>query len=205
MARSRHRDDYDDEYDEDEYDDEDERPRRRSSAESGGNTAVKILAIIGAVVLGIVLVCGGLAFYAFRSAQQGLDQMQVEVAARQEQMRREQQERERKEANSDNGRSEQFANAFLQEVKGNRADPAYRMTTAAFKARVSQDAFKTLVQKSAGPLNLSLPVSADLFAPEAGAVYSFHGPVMDNRRVLNLSLTVVKEGNDWKVDQFALD
>src|SRR5437879_280047 len=41
-------------------DDDDRRSRRPAAGESGGMTAVKILAIIGTVILGVTIVCGGL-------------------------------------------------------------------------------------------------------------------------------------------------
>ena len=70
MARSRDdvRDDYDDE----------DRPRRRPRAgPESGNTTVKVIAIVGAVVLGVVVVCGGLVAVAVYSISQAMSNVAI--------------------------------------------------------------------------------------------------------------------------------
>jgi hypothetical protein len=60
--------------DRDDDDDRDERPR--PSGDSGVTSAIVILGIIGAVVLGIVLVCGGLGLFAMITADRARQDMQ---------------------------------------------------------------------------------------------------------------------------------
>src|SRR5260370_1110739 len=65
------------------YRDDYDRPRSRPPApepDSGGNTAVKIIAIIGGVVVAISLVCGGLAYYVFYSVKKGAERVGDGVA-----------------------------------------------------------------------------------------------------------------------------
>ncbi len=63
----------DDDRDDDRHDDRE--PMRRPAPESGGSSAVPILAIIGGVLVVVLLVCGGLGFYIFYSVQQGARQV----------------------------------------------------------------------------------------------------------------------------------
>ena len=61
-------------------DDERDEPRQSAGGDSGGATAVKILAIVGAVLLVVVLVCGGLGAFAIymmvNAADRALQDMQ---------------------------------------------------------------------------------------------------------------------------------
>ncbi len=61
-------------YDDGEDRDDRDRPIRRTP-QDGGSLAVKILAIIGGVLVVVVLVCGGLAYYVISSIRQGAQQV----------------------------------------------------------------------------------------------------------------------------------
>ena len=68
-------------YDDDDDDDREERDRPiRRAPESGGSIAVKILAILGSVLMVLVLVCGGLAYYVISSVKQGVKHVQANLS-----------------------------------------------------------------------------------------------------------------------------
>src|SRR4051794_8081991 len=60
------------------YRDDYDRLRSRRPApepDTGGNTAVKIIAIVGGVVVAISLVCGGVAYYVLYSVKKGAERV----------------------------------------------------------------------------------------------------------------------------------
>jgi hypothetical protein len=189
MPRSRRSDDFDD----DEFD----RPPRRRP-QSGGSSGVKIVAIIFGFFLVIILMCGGLVYYMVYSARKTVDRMQDDL-------NKMAQEHQAKEANSDRGKAQRAADAFIQELKGNRIDAAYRMTTAAYRQRVSPDEFRALVNQSADVLKHAMPFLPDVFAPDNGTTYVFTQKLAVPRGFADISVTMIKEGAEWKVDQFRVD
>ena len=98
----------------------------------GGNTAVKIIAIIGAVLLGIAVVCGGVVYYLVYSVKKGVSSLQEQIT---QEMEKQKKQRE----NSNKTKAQKVVDAFMQELKGNRIEAAYQMTTAAYQKRVSLD------------------------------------------------------------------
>jgi hypothetical protein len=73
------------------YDDEDDDDRDRAPAgDSGGMTAVKILAVIGFVVLGVTLVCGGVGAFGIWMAVTAADRARQDVMKRADQIMQEQ-------------------------------------------------------------------------------------------------------------------
>jgi hypothetical protein len=189
MPRSRQSDDFDD----DDFD----RPSRRRPP-SGGSSGVKIVAIIFGFFLVIILMCGGLGYYMVYSARKTVDRMQDDL-------NKHMQERQAAEANSDKGKAQRVADAFIQELKGRRIDAAYRMTSAAYRLRVSPDEFRALVTQSGDVLQHAMPFLPDVFAPDMGPTYVFTQKLPGPRGFTDVSVTVIKEGAEWKVDQFRVD
>src|SRR5262245_39864244 len=95
----------------DDYDDYDDRPPRRKSGGDAGSTAVKILAVIGGVILGIVLICSGSIFLFYYSMFAMMGKMQDDVQARAEKIRDEGAKNPAPKTQREE--AEQFAESFL--------------------------------------------------------------------------------------------
>jgi hypothetical protein len=198
MARPRLRDDYDD----DRGDYGDSRPPPDISS---GMSTVKIVAIIAGVVLCVALMCGGLAFYAIHSVFSTAEKLQERVVQQVEKIQKEQERLQKEQENSDKEKSRQFANGFVQELRGQRGEAAYAMTTAAYQKRVSLEQLKELMARQAAVLRRFSGFFADVLAPNQGATFTFSDSIARGGKQHKLSVTAVKEGAGWKVDRFAVE
>src|SRR5262249_29764954 len=158
MPRPRLNDNYDE-------DDDFDQGRRPTPDISKGMSTVTIVAIVAGVVLTIALMCGGLGFYAIHSVFKTAEGFQEKVVEQIEKAQKEQERLQKELENSDKEKSRQFANGFVQELRGNRVEAAYAMTTAAYKKRVSLEQLKELVTKQAGVLARFTGFFADVLAP----------------------------------------
>jgi hypothetical protein len=166
---------------------------------SGSNTVVIVLAIIGGIVLGIVLVCGGLAYFVIQKMAPAINAVVQTVG--------------------DLKISSTTAHAFIDDIQSNRLDAAYGGTTAGFQSRMSRKEFEqlirkhpelqdsTIVRKQALRPNIENhrpgdPNGVDIpsfeTVPYTCVFESAEGESME------LSLTVTKEGDGFKVDQFTV-
>jgi hypothetical protein len=200
MARQR---DYDEEDDRDYR--EERRPRRRRDQDEepapsggGGSTAVKIIAIIGGVFLLIALICGGAVYYVVSSAKKGLTNLQEKLS---EEIEKEKKRQE----NSDKTKSKKFADSFLQELKANRSDAAYQMTSAGYRQRVPQDQFAELLKQHSATIGAAMPFRINPFDPDMGTTYRYTASSFAQGKRWEIAVTVVKEGQNWKVDQLSVD
>jgi len=198
MARPRLNDDYD------EFDDRDEGQRPMPDVSKGMST-VTIVAIVGGVVLTIALMCGGLAFYAIHSVFKTAEGFQDKVAEQFEKIQKEQEKQREEQENSDKEKSRQFANTFVQELRGKRGEAAYAMTTAAYQKRVSLEQLKELMTKQAAVLGRFTGFFADVLAPNKGTAFTFSETIAAGGKPRKLSVTAVKEKEAWKVDQLAVE
>ena len=212
MARSRRFED---------DDEEDDRPARRSRRDEpapGGNTAVKVIGIIGGVLVVLFLVCGGLAYYVFWSTKKAVnevgqdmakraDKMQEETRLQADKMAEENRLRQKELENSDKQVSLRAAEAFVQELRGRRTDAAYDLTTVAYQQRVTREEFAELLERFKDELGTGVPLSADIFAPEKGPSFSYKKTLLKpvGRGFLEMLVTMVKVGTSWKVDQFTIE
>jgi len=172
------------------------------SRSSGTSTVVVVLAIIGGVVLGIVVVCGGVAYFAIQKMAPVIN---AAVQSGQEFQK-----------------SIQTAVAFLDDIHANRLDQAYQMTSEDFQAHTSQKELEELVRKypafreGSGLKKDDLRPDLTDFAKVSDEPNQVQIP--DFRRVtylcpltgpdgesLEVNLTVAKEGESFKVDQFAVE
>ncbi|HEV3145915.1 MAG TPA: hypothetical protein VGZ47_18665 [Gemmataceae bacterium] len=207
MAKSQRPQDYDD-------DDVAEEPRRRSGSKSNNNSLVMIFAIIGGVALVLILVCGGVAFYLVHATKRTVDQAQDKfqenafknLEKHQNDFAKEMQDKKNAEANSDKNKSKDLAESFMQEVKGNRTDAAYKMTSADFQKRMSKNDFAAFVKKNASALQQFRTFFPDFGGSSTGSTFTFNEKLLvAGAGFHNLTLTVIKEGNGWKVDQFSIE
>lgn len=103
--------------------------------------------------------------------------------------------------NSDKGKATKAMEQFVAELKADRADAAYKLTTADHRKRVSPDEFKKQARALGGPDSGHLNMRADFWAPASGGTYSFDG---NGAWGLTVKLTVVKDGERWLVDRLTV-
>jgi hypothetical protein len=198
----------------------DDRPRQAAPA-SGGGSALPIVAIIGGVLALVLLVCGGVVFYIIYSFQQAGKQMaqtgqqmtgtfakavekqneEFERMNKNIQAKHAQDEQERKEKEAEARKATQFANTFVGEAKNGRIANAYGMTTASFRRRVSQKEFADQVKEDSNTLR-AMGALAQPGDPEPP--YQFANQHPSFGKWTKLELTVIKAGDDFKVEQFSI-
>ena len=182
--------DYDDDDDRD-----DDRPRRRPRYEprpsSGGNTAVKIIAIIGGVILTIVLVCGGTVYFAvnrfFKFGEESIAKMQEQ------------------QKNSNRAKSQAAADTFIRNLKAKRFDEAFQMTTAnCRKKHANPVALEEFVKDNPKIKDVNMLIPKDF--GENATIYNFEDTMFAQGGGFNkLEVTVVLEGADWKIDRLEIN
>jgi hypothetical protein len=186
-----------DDYEDDDYDD---RPPRRKPGSDGGSSALKIIALIGGILVAVLLVCGGLAAFFFYTVFRTAKDMQQQMVQQLDKMQQEQSKREAEEAKTDRGQASKFAESFLKEIRDGQLDAAYQATTADYQKRVPRKDFELLVLKSPGLKWFAPRFETDLNAPAAGNRFVFRFTAPAEGKVWHPSLTVVKDGLNWKVD-----
>ena len=205
------RDEHDDEYEDDDRprrrrrdedsDDEDDDPRPvRRRATSGGSGNTVVLALAG-TVLGVFLICGGVALYVYRSVARGVDQVQQNMKSDMERMRVEQEQRKKDKEGSDKALAGKAVDQFLVEVKADRPEAAYQLTTADFRRRVSPDEFRKQIAGLADASVRWLEMRADFFAPDDGSTFVFDSSGGFGTTV---KITAVREAGKWLIDRFGV-
>jgi outer membrane murein-binding lipoprotein Lpp len=176
----------------DDYDDEDERPRRRRRAESDqGNTSVKVMAIIGAIVLGVLVVCGGLAAVVAYSVSQAVKGVSTSMQQLAKEVGRWQE-------------AQDAAETFLREVRRNDYDRAYELTSKAYRERVTRKGLEEYVAKwpAIRSSNATLVPQNPGFG---GKRITFKSLDAATGRPVNVSVVVVDEDGSWKIDDLEAD
>jgi hypothetical protein len=166
---------------------------------SGSNTVVIVLAIIGGIVLGIVLVCGGLVYFVVQRMAPAINQVMQTVG--------------------DVQKGKAAAEAFIEDIQSNRLDAAYDATTAGFQSRMSRKEFEELIRKHPELKDPSIVRKQALRAifednrarkPNVADIPSFETVPYTcdfesaEGEPMELSLTVTKQGDVFKVDQFTV-
>jgi hypothetical protein len=175
----------------DDYDDED-RPRRRRRAKSdSGNTTVKVIAIVGAVVIGIVIVCGGLTAFVMYAVSQAMTSVSTNMQQLVKEASRWQE-------------AQNAAETFLRELRRNDYDRAYELTSTAYRAKTSRKALEEYVAQRP-----AVRSSNTLLMPENPGLGSkrvtFRLSDAGSGRFLNVRLVVVDEDGSWKIDDIEAD
>jgi hypothetical protein len=188
MARSR----YDD--DEDDYDD---RPPPPPKSEGGGRTAITIVAIVGAVVVVIVLICGGAAAVVGYSIYSGMHSFANKVEKFGEQAQQQQASQED---------SKRAAEAFLRDLRNNRLDSAYQSTSATYQKRLTRKDFDAFVTAHA-----ALKTQPQVLMPHGfngfgnTTQFDFEYTTAQPGKLVTVIVSVVKEGDKWKIEDVEAD
>jgi hypothetical protein len=166
--------------------------------ESGSNTAVKIVAIIGGVIVVIVASCGVLGYFGIKAVKETVGKTMEAVEAWSQDMMQSQAE----------------ADHFLNEIQTDNLEGAYQSTTEGFKKRMTQKAFDDLVKKHPAlkepATNKGVPPNSQVSPPTSPQnlpttyQYQYHAQSKDGKDSIDVTLTVNKEGGAMKVDQLSI-
>jgi hypothetical protein len=149
---------------------------------SGGNTALIIVLVIGGVFLVVALVCGGLGYYAFRSFSQV---MQTAMAQANEMMA-----------------AMAEPELFFQDIAAGSLDAAYGRTSKGYQARTKLEDFKKFVETSKLKNATSRIASNQNYTPQRTTAH-YTVTAADGTSV-SLTIQVVKEGEQWRVDSLTV-
>jgi hypothetical protein len=199
MARTRNPDPH-----EDPDDGPEERVPRRRPAGDGGNVAVKIVAILGAVVLGLAVICSGTVAFLWYLTTRTVATVSQNVPKEVKDLVVQPNAPEGG-AGPLNwaGRVEQIqpvVEGFVNDLRGKNFDRAYQATSKAYQARTSRKAFEDyVVQRPAitSPNATLLPANLDV---GGGKRISFQLTDLDAVLAHDVRLDVVEEDGGWKID-----
>jgi hypothetical protein len=162
------------------------------------NTAVKIIAIIGGVIVVIVLSCGILGYFGIKAMKETVGKTMETFEAMMQDMQQ----------------SQAAADKFLTEIQTGNLEGAYQSTTEAFKKRMSRKEFDELVKKHPAlkepPTNMGMDQSTPMAPPTSPQAlpssyrYQYHAQSKDGKESLDLTVGVTKEGGQMKVDQLTI-
>jgi hypothetical protein len=178
-----------------------------------GSSTMKIVAIIVAIIAGVFLVvclvCGGLVFLFYYSARSSLEQAQERALEQAERAQRDMEKVRQEWANLDaeSGDGKRFAEAFLRAIREQRFADACRETTATFRKQFPSEKELAAFSRAHPALSRPAVLFDEDFAQHGGSRlrYSFTGweGAGVPPKMTKFTLTVVKEGLNWKVDNLA--
>jgi hypothetical protein len=151
-------------------------------APSSNKTVLWIVGIIAAVVVVVILVCGGVAYLAINVFQK------VAVSAR--------------DVLADLQAAPATAQQFLSDLAANQVDAAYARTSAAYQAQWSKEAFRDYLAKH--PLltthTSTTSQTLNITPPTATIKETLIGP----KGTDSCTMQLTKEGNQWKINQLSV-
>jgi len=156
-----------------------------------------ILAVVGGGLFVLMLLCGGIAYLwlsILRTGEEMVREAPQHFFKAVGEVRR---------AADDNLRSAQTAGAFLNDCLAGRLNAAYAATSAGFRKTMTAEQLKALLEEHPvrkGPAPVTV-VGDPLLGPHQYR-HTAAGPVGEQ---VIFSISMIREGDTWKVDQFALD
>lgn len=166
------------------HDEEEDQPLRPTDVRSS-NTVFTFLAILGGVLLGILLVCGGLAALALYAVSQAAKEIKANL------------EQWEKDANRWQ-EAQNVGEKFLRELRRGDYDRAYALTSKDYQERVSRKALEDYVAK--WPALRSPTVELTLENPGLGS-RRIRSNLTDPQTGLDGRLVLVEENGSWKIDE----
>ena len=162
------------------------------------NTAVKIIAIIGGVVVVVVLTCGIVVYFGFKMVKETVGKTMETLEA----------------MSQDVMQSQAVADSFLTEIQTDNLDGAYESTTEAFKKRMPRKDFDDLVKKHPAlkepATNMGMDSNTPMAPPTSPQAlpnnyrYKFHAQSKDGKDSIDITIAVNKEGGAMKVDKLTI-
>jgi len=163
------------------------------------NTAVKIVAIIGGVIIVIVVSCGVLGYFFVRAMKETVGKTMETFEA----------------MAADMQQSQAAADKFLKDIETKNLEEAYQSTSETFKKRMSRKEFDELVKKHPAlkqpPTNMGMDPNSTMVAPPTSPQalpstyrYLYHAESKDGKEKLDVTVAVSKEAGQMKVDQITV-
>jgi hypothetical protein len=162
------------------------------------NTAVKIIAIIGGVLVVIVVSCGVLGYFGIKAMKETVGKTMETFEVMMQDMQQ----------------SQATADKFLTEIEMNNLEEAYQSTTEAFKKRMSRKEFDELVKKHPAlkepATNMGMDQATPMAPPTSAQTlpssyrYRYHAQSKDGKETLDLTIGVIKNEGQMKVDQLSI-
>jgi len=183
--------------------------REASGGGSTTKTVVIIVAIIAGVFLTVCLMCAGFGLLFYFSAKSSLEKAQEQAWEQAERVQRdlERARQQWEQLDAESGEGKRFAEAFLRAIREQPFADACRETTAAFKERFRGEKELAAFSRAHPALGRPAVLVDEDFAQHGGSRlrYSFTGweGAGVPPRMTKFTLTVVKEGLNWKVDDLA--
>lgn len=156
---------------------------------SGSSSALTIFLVLAGIFVLMILVCGGLVYMGFQAMKPMAEMAKGMV----EDMRN----------------SGVAAESFLADIKADRLDAAYNATTAAFKTRMLRPQFDELIKKQPAlkqphqTLGMDMNQAGNQAQPFPMGVFRYRYRTA-GEKPLEFTISVVKEDNALKVDQFTV-
>ena len=100
---------------------------------------------------------------------------------------------------SDKGKATRVMEQFVADLKADRTEAAYKLTTADYQKRVPAADFKKAAGAVSGPTGRNLSMQADTWGPAESSTFTFE----NWGGWLTVKVTVVKDGDKWLVDRFS--
>jgi hypothetical protein len=105
----------------------------------------------------------------------------------------------------DEERVKKVGGEFVGDLSRDSLASAYRSTTAAFQKRTERKAFDEMIEKTPqvktmGTGGIKEPQRVKKSAGDKGYEYYYTAIDCGTSKYVNISLTLLKEGDDWKVD-----
>jgi hypothetical protein len=153
---------------------------------SSNKTVLIIVVVVAAVLLVALLACGGLGFLALRSVQQVV-QSATQVV-------------------NDMKVGQAVADQFLTEIASGQLEDAYSSTSAGYQKEHSLEQFKEFIDKNpflksqTSQMATTTNVTQNPTTLQLTLQYSLSGPDKSG----TCTLTIVKEGDQWKIDHFTV-
>jgi hypothetical protein len=164
-----------------------------SPRSDGGNATAKIAIIIGAVVLGVVLVCGGVTYLVVKAVSKVGEEFTKSIGEAVK--------------NLEASMSESAADAFLDDVRNGQFDDAYLNTTAEFQKTLPKEKLQALVAKYPFLKAKNEDDTLPLTLVHKGTVEHRYEATSESgrkKRATKVTIVVRKVGEEWKIDRFTV-
>ncbi len=161
------------------------------------NTAVKIVAIIGGVILVIVLSCSVLGYFLIQTAKKMASDIEGTI----------------KEFAEDAKQSQKAVDSFLADIRAGKLDNAYQSTTKEFKERMSRQEFEDLIKQHPALKERPTASNSNMNSPNPPGTpptfpgfheYSYKSQGKDGKDKIDFTVTLEKEDGVMKVDQLTI-
>ena len=110
-------------------------------------------------------------------------------------------ENRKAEENSDKNMADRAVQAFVAEIKADRIELAYELTTDDFRKRVSIEDFQKLCKPFNEQRNKLVSMKVDFFAASTGKLYSFESFGSFDTVI---KMTAVEKDGKWLIDRFTV-